>query len=109
MDYLLIVLLVLLSGMFSGLTIGLSSLSKDELMIIEAKGNEQSIMAKKVLMVLEDYNLLLVTLLLGNTVVNSILTDLAGNVVGTGIFAVLTATFLILIFGEKCINDMIFI
>lgn len=86
--------------MFSGLTIGLSSLSKDELKIIEAQNNEQSVMAKKVLMVLDDYNLLLATLLLGNTIVNSFLTDLTGALVGTGIFAVLIATFLILIFGE---------
>lgn len=93
-------LLVLFSGMFSGLTIGLSSLSKDELRIIEAKNNEESKMATKVLSVLDDYNLLLVTLLLGNTVVNSILTDLAGKVVGTGAFAIMTATTLILLFGE---------
>lgn len=97
MDNFIVVILVLLSGLFSGLTIGLSSLSKEDLERLQSLGD---IKAAKVLSVVKDYNLLLVTLLLGNTVVNALLTDFLGSVVGTGFFAVAVATALILIFGE---------
>lgn len=97
MEYLILVMLVVCSGMFSGLTIGLSSLSKDELEMLASRNNQK---AKKVLEVVQDYNLLLVTLLFGNTIVNVLLTSYMGSVIGTGAFTVMLSTFLILIFGE---------
>jgi len=97
MDILILIALVLLSGMFSGLTIGLGSLSKQE---IKRKADLGDVKASKVLSVLEDGNLLLVTLLLGNTLVNATLTNFMGSVVGDGIIAVGISTAVILIFGE---------
>lgn len=101
MDVIILVILVSLSAMFSGLTIGLSSLSKEDLIRMKLVGEEdKALKASRVLNVVEDYNLLLVTLLLGNTVTNALITNFLGSVVGTGIIAVTLSTFLILIFGE---------
>jgi metal transporter CNNM len=97
MDQVIIIFLVVMSGLFSGLTIGLSSLSKDELARMAANGD---VNAAKVLVVVKDYNLLLVTLLFGNTVVNAFLTNFLGQILNPGVMTVLLATFLILIFGE---------
>lgn len=101
MDLLITILLVLLSAMFSGLTIGLSSLSKEDLVRLKLVGEEKiSLKATKVLDIIEDYNLLLVTLLFGNTVANALITNFLNSVIGTGIIAVSLATILILIFAE---------
>ncbi|MBT5492235.1 DUF21 domain-containing protein [bacterium] len=97
MDYFIIILLICLSGVFSGLTIGLASLSKEE---IERRSHLGNAEAKKVLSVIKDYNLLLVTLLLGNTIVNSALTNYLGSLIGTGLSVVILSSFLILVFGE---------
>lgn len=97
LDYLIVVVLLCLSGMFSGLTIGLSSLSVDDLDVKSKTGCKK---AKKVLELVSDYNLMLVTLLFGNTAVNAILTNFMGNIVGSGFITVAISTFLILILGE---------
>ncbi len=96
MDYLLVILLVLLSGLFSGLTLGLLSLDIDELKRKIFLGNEN---ARKVLSVREKGNLLLCTLLLGNVAVNSTLAIFLGNI-ASGFVAGVTATALIVVFGE---------
>lgn len=97
MDYLIILLLIISSGLFSGLTIGLMGLSKTEVLRAKDLGDPN---AKIVSKVIEDSNLLLVTLLLGNTAVNATLSLFLGSVVGTGIVAGIISTILILIFGE---------
>ncbi|KAK4470257.1 hypothetical protein MN116_005829 [Schistosoma mekongi] len=97
----LIILLFFLSGLFSGLNLGLMSLDKTELKIIESAGshNEKSY-AKAIRPVREKGNLLLCTLLLGNVLVNTSLTILMDDLTGSGLFAVIGSTIGITIFGE---------
>ncbi|MCD4760664.1 CNNM domain-containing protein [bacterium] len=96
MDYVIVIILVLLSGLFSGLTLGLLSLDKNELERKISLGNKE---AEKVYAVRKRGNLLLCTLLLGNVAVNSTLAIFLGNI-ASGFIASLTATGLIVIFGE---------
>ena len=96
MNYLIVILLVLLSGLFSGLTLGLLSLDKNELKRKISLGNKE---AKKVFAVREKGNLLLCTLLLGNVAVNSTLAIFLGAI-ASGFIAGIVATGLIVIFGE---------
>ena len=88
--------LVLLSGLFSGLTLGLLGLDKTELERKIKLGDKR---AKKVYSVRKKGNLLLCTLLLGNVGVNSAIAILLGGI-AAGVFAGLIATGLIVIFGE---------
>ena len=96
MDYIIIIILVLLSGLFSGLTLGLLSLDKNELERKISLGDKK---AKKIFAVRKKGNLLLCTLLLGNVGVNSTLAIFLGNI-ASGVVAGITATGLIVIFGE---------
>lgn len=96
MDYIIILTLVLLSGLFSGLTLGLLSLSKSELERKIKLGDER---AKEVYSVRKKGNLLLCTLLIGNVAVNATLAIFLGNV-ASGFTGGLIATGLIVIFGE---------
>lgn len=96
MDYLIVTFLVLLSGMFSGLTLGLLSLDKNELKRKISLGNKH---AKKVYKVRKNGNLLLCTLLLGNVGVNSTIAIFLGNI-SNGVMAGIIATGLIVVFGE---------
>ena len=96
MDYIIVICLVLLSGLFSGLTLGLLSLDKNELERKISLGNKA---AKKVYAVRKRGNLLLCTLLLGNVAVNSTLAIFLGNI-ASGVVAGLIATGLIVVFGE---------
>lgn len=97
MDIVIIIALIGASGMFSGLTIGLMSLSVDEVQRAADLGDGRAL---KVLPLVRRSNLLLVTLLLGNTAVNAALSIFLGGVVGGGILAGFIATALILVFGE---------
>jgi len=97
MDIIIIIGLIILSGTFSGLTIGLSALSKQDLSRLADLGD---IKAKKVLSIISDGNLLLVTLLMGNTIVNSALSMFIGEVSGSGLVSLVIASSIILIFGE---------
>jgi len=96
MTYLIITVLILFSGLFSGLTLGLLKLSKSEL---QRKINIGDKRAKNVYSIRKNGSLLLTTLLLGNVLVNSILSVFLSSV-GTGIMAVILSTVLITIFGE---------
>lgn len=96
MAYLIVICLVLLSGLFSGLTLGLLSLDKNELKRKISLGNEY---AKKVYPVRKRGNFLLATLLLGNVAVNSALAIFLGDI-ASGFTAGLIATGLIVVFGE---------
>jgi len=97
MDIFIIIALIAASGMFSGLTIGLMGLSIDEVQRSSDLGDRN---AKRVLPIVKQGNLLLVTLLLGNTAVNATLSIFLGGVVGQGVMAGVISTALILIFGE---------
>ena len=96
MEYAILILLVLLSGLFSGLTLGLLSLSKSELKRKIKIGDKR---AKRIYPIRKNGTLLLTTLLLGNVLVNSIL-SIYLTTLGSGIMAVLLSTGLITIFGE---------
>ena len=96
MEYLIITILVLFSSIFSGLTLGLLSLSKYDLKRKIKLGDKK---AKRVYSVRKNGSLLLTTLLLGNVLVNSILSVFLGSI-GTGLIAVIISTVLITIFGE---------
>ncbi|PID83482.1 hypothetical protein CSB11_01690 [Candidatus Campbellbacteria bacterium] len=96
MTYLIIFSLILLSALFSGLTIGLLGLDQTELQRKSKLGEKKAV---KILSVRKNGNFLLVTLLLGNVLVNSILSVYLGSTF-TGLWAVLISTALIVVFGE---------
>ncbi|MFC1622486.1 CNNM domain-containing protein [Patescibacteria group bacterium] len=96
MSYLIVTILVLMSGLFSGLTLGLLSLDKNELERKISLGDKK---AKKIYAVRKRGNLLLCTLLLGNVAVNSTLAIFLGDI-ASGVAAGFIATGLIVIFGE---------
>ncbi|KAG0002175.1 hypothetical protein BGZ79_003461 [Entomortierella chlamydospora] len=100
-----IVALVLIGGIFAGksrLTIGLMGLDETNLQVLMASGsNTEKAHAETV------YNLLsrgkhwvLVTLLLGNVIVNETLPVVLDSELGGGIVAILISTLLIVVFGE---------
>ncbi len=88
--------LIALSGLFSGLTLGLYSINKTELSRKTELGDKR---AARVQRVRNKGNLLLVSLLLGNVAVNSAISIILGTV-ASGFLAGLMATGLIVIFGE---------
>lgn len=96
MNYIIVIVLVLLSGVFSGLTLGMFSLSLSSL---ERKIRMGDPKARCVLGVRKRGNLLLCTLLLGNVAVNSAIAIFLGSI-ASGVLAGLIATGLIVIFGE---------
>ncbi|PVU89199.1 hypothetical protein BB559_005198 [Furculomyces boomerangus] len=100
-DLILCFSLVIISGILAGLTIGLMSLDETNLQILAASGTEsQKRNAKKIIPLRKNTHLLLVTLLLGNTVVNEALPVVLGSVFSGGFKAILASTALIVIFGE---------
>jgi len=98
-DLIMTIILVALSGIFSGLTLGLFSLDPDELLRTIELGGPDAVLAKKIFPVRKDGNLLLCTLLLGNVAVNSYLSIFLGNVT-SGLMGGILATSLIVILGE---------
>ena len=96
MTYLITFFLVLLSGIFSGLNLGLMGLDPYELKRKIALGDEN---AKKIFPIRKRGNLLLVTLLLGNVAVNAALSIFLGSI-ASGLIAGIVSTALITIFGE---------
>lgn len=97
---LLIVILISLSALFSGLTLGLMSLDKTGLEIVMSGDDpEAARYAQIIYPVREDGNLLLCTLLLGNVLVNTLLSILMAEYTG-GVIGLFASTFLIVIFGE---------
>jgi metal transporter CNNM len=95
-----IVVLLVMSGLFSGLNLGLMSLDKTDLQILCNTGTDkEKEYAAKVFPVRKMGNLLLCTLLLGNVLVNSSLTILLDDLT-SGLVAVIGSTLGIVIFGE---------
>jgi len=96
-----IVILVCMSGLFSGLTLGLLGLDLMGLEIV-IKGSKDPVEranARKIYEVRKQGNLLLCTLLLGNVAVNSALAILSSEVF-SGLGGFFASTFTIVIFGE---------
>lgn len=98
-EILLIILLVCLSGLFSGLTLGLLGLDPIGLEIIMSGNTKDSIYARSILPIRKKGNQLLCTLLLGNVLVNSALSIIMANIT-SGVIGLVLSTTVIVIFGE---------
>ncbi|CAK5265731.1 unnamed protein product [Mycena citricolor] len=97
----LIPVLVLLSGVFAGLTLGYMSLDQTQLNVLCLSGTpEQRKYAQKILPIRKNGHLLLVTLLLANMIVNETLPIISDPVLGGGVQSVVVSTVLIIIFSE---------
>lgn len=88
--------LLLLSALFSGLNLGLFTLSKNHLKYKAELGDKK---AARVYKVRKDGNLLLCTLLIGNVTVNSVLSIFLGSLT-SGVVASLVSIALIVLVGE---------
>ncbi|KAH8551555.1 hypothetical protein BGW37DRAFT_494123 [Umbelopsis sp. PMI_123] len=97
-----ILALVLLGGVFAGLTLGLMGLDETNLHVLIQSGTEaEKENAQKVLRLLDrGKHWVLVTLLLSNVIVNETLPIILDSVFGGGWQAVVISTALIVIFGE---------
>lgn len=96
MTYLIIAVLLSLSALFSGLTLGLMGLDVHALKRKARLGNKR---ARAILPIRERGNQLLTTLLLGNVLVNSVIAVFLGSITG-GLVASILATALIFVLGE---------
>ncbi|XP_075885722.1 metal transporter CNNM4 isoform X2 [Nelusetta ayraudi] len=93
--------LLVLSGMFSGLNLGLMALDPMELRIVQSCGTDkEKKYARKIEPIRSKGNYLLCSLLLGNVLVNTTLTILLDDLIGSGLGAVVASTVGIVIFGE---------
>ena len=96
----LISILLVLSGLFSGLNLGLMALDPTELEIIKKVGSpKEKEYAKKIAPLRIRGNFLLCTLLLGNVMVNSTFTILFDNLTN-GLVAIICSTIGIVLCGE---------
>jgi metal transporter CNNM len=95
-NIIIIAVLVILSGIFSGLNLGLLSLNLDLLRRKISMNNKYAI---RVYPLRKKGNLLLCTLLVGNAAVNAVLAVFLGSLT-TGVIAIVAATGLIVTFGE---------
>ncbi|KAI8322383.1 DUF21-domain-containing protein [Martensiomyces pterosporus] len=93
--------LVVTGGLLAGLTLGLMSLDETNLHILATSGTEQQRKyAKRIQPIRKNGHWLLVTLLLGNTVINETLPIVMDSILGGGVMAVLVSTASIVVFGE---------
>ncbi|XP_051539915.1 metal transporter CNNM4-like isoform X1 [Myxocyprinus asiaticus] len=101
LQMILVSCLLMLSGMFSGLNLGLMALDPMELRIVQSCGtNKEKKYARKIEPIRSKGNYLLCSLLLGNVLVNTTLTILLDDLIGSGLGAVVASTVGIVIFGE---------
>lgn len=99
-NIIVLILLLFLSGLFSGLNLGLMALDKNELEVLVASGTEDEKKWAAALMPLRKRgNLLLCTVLLGNVLVNNTLAIFISALTGEGV-GVIAATAGIVVFGE---------
>ncbi|RHZ04496.1 hypothetical protein DYB26_006290 [Aphanomyces astaci] len=103
-----IVVLVAMSALFSGLTLGLMSLDKVGLEVVIGAGEDehatekekaQADAAKRIAPIRKDGNLLLTTLLLGNVAVNSLMSIIMADIT-SGFLGFIVSTVVIVLFGE---------
>lgn len=101
LQVILVSCLLVLSGMFSGLNLGLMALDPMELRIVQSCGTEkEKRYARKIEPIRRKGNYLLCSLLLGNVLVNTTLTILLDDLTGSGVGAIVASTVGIVIFGE---------
>ncbi|KAM6945206.1 metal transporter CNNM4 [Lycodopsis pacificus] len=101
LQVIIICFLLVLSGMFSGLNLGLMALDPMELRIVQTCGTDkEKKYARKIEPIRRKGNYLLCSLLLGNVLVNTTLTILLDDLTKSGIGAVVASTVGIVIFGE---------
>ncbi|XP_017162050.1 metal transporter CNNM4 isoform X2 [Poecilia reticulata] len=101
LEVILICCLLVLSGMFSGLNLGLMALDPMELRIVQSCGTDkEKKWARKIEPIRRKGNYLLCSLLLGNVLVNTTLTILLDDLTKSGVGAVVASTIGIVIFGE---------
>ncbi|KZT01891.1 DUF21-domain-containing protein [Laetiporus sulphureus 93-53] len=97
----LIPVLVILSGIFAGLTLGYMSLDETQLNVLSISGTpKQKEYANRIKPIRKNGHFLLVTLLLANMVVNETLPVISDPVLGGGVQSVVVSTVLIVIFSE---------
>ncbi|GAV01715.1 hypothetical protein RvY_12378 [Ramazzottius varieornatus] len=97
---LLVIVLQALSGLFSGLNLGLLSLDPTELQIVASVGAaKEKVHAKNIIPLRKKGNFLLCSLVIGNVLVNSSLTILLDDLT-SGLYAVIFSTIGIVLFGE---------
>ncbi|KAI8913945.1 hypothetical protein DFJ77DRAFT_465293 [Powellomyces hirtus] len=95
------IVLVLIGGIFAGLTIGIMSLDTTNLEILRNSGTEQERKhANKIWPIRKHGHWVLTTLLLGNVVINETLPILFDSLVGGGVAAIIISTGLVVLFGE---------
>ncbi|XP_026558627.1 metal transporter CNNM4-like [Pseudonaja textilis] len=96
-----VITLLMLSGMFSGLTLGLIALDPMGLRIVKNCGTpKEREYATKIEPLRRKGNYLLCSLLIGNVLVNSSLTILLDTVIGENIWSIVLSTISIVLFGE---------
>ncbi|CAI9552067.1 unnamed protein product [Staurois parvus] len=96
-----IAVLLILSGIFSGLNLGLMALDPMELRVVQRCGSDRERRyAAKIEPVRRKGNYLLCSLLLGNVLVNTTLTTLLDELIGSGLAAVAASTMGIVVLGE---------
>jgi metal transporter CNNM len=100
-SWVLILILLLMSSLFSGLTLGLMSLDPSGLEIVMANSDDpaNARAAKAIYPVRQNGNLLLCTLVIGNVLVNSCVSILMADLT-SGIVGLVSSTVLIVVFGE---------
>ncbi|XP_053320618.1 metal transporter CNNM4 [Spea bombifrons] len=97
----IIAVLLMLSGIFSGLNLGLMALDPMELRVVQRCGSDRERRyAAKIEPVRRQGNYLLCSLLLGNVLVNTTLTALLDELIGSGLGAVMASTVGIVVLGE---------
>ena len=98
-------LLLCMSALFSGLTLGLLGLDNAHLQVLieqevtDEESRRQALNAAKIAPIRKEGNLLLTTLLIGNVAVNAALSILLADLT-SGLLGFLLSTVLIFIFGE---------
>ena len=103
--WLVILGLIMLSGCFSGLNLGVLGIDTKDLELLtegpyESKEDEkEGVHARRLLPLRRRGNLLLCAILLGNVMVNSLLSILMSDIAG-GAVALIASTALIVVFGE---------
>lgn len=103
--FVVIIALSLMSAVFSGLNLGIMSLDTEYLELLtmgpfeSPEDEREARYAQRILPLRRRGNLLLVTILLGNVSVNSILSIVMADMT-SGIVGILLTTFIVMIFGE---------